>query len=247
MKPFGSPTTSICTRETELLGNFHLAAICQQEDEIVLLQIPLHQRLQERLALQWEEQRQAFFVDIGEIQFDAGYQPEARERFCLTDYELPSWLEDQDSYSIHGLDSIADHEDALDRIKGLVAFAFDEDENELMLFQNFTRGRTIQPGRFLFLRNGIFRTPKTTSLSLDSRLSAVYLPDRQALLFRNFRTVNTFLPLEEHFAEASEREMLEILSHDRLAADNPEQVIAFADQWFRKRFAMLRQSRPWTH
>lgn len=225
-----------------MLANFHLAAICQADEETVLLQIPLHQRLQDRLSVDWEEQRDLFLKDIEEIQFDAGYQPEMQERFCLTDYELPPWLEDQNSYSIHRLHSIGDREEGLDEIKGLAAFAYDEDENEIILFQNFTRGRIIQPGRFLFLMDGTFRTPEATSLSLDRRLSAVYLADREALLFSNFRTVNTFLPLEEYFAEAAEHEMLEVLGHDRLSADNPEHVIAFADQWFRKRFAMLRQS-----
>ena len=231
-----------CGREIDVLDNFHLAAICHEAGELSLLQLPLHQGLQITLSEQWNEQYVQFLGEIEEIQFDPGYLPEEHERFCLKGFELPPWLEDHDIHSVRDLMSIETRQDVISKIKGLVAFAYNEDRDEVMLFQNFTRGRVIQPGRYVFLQDGTFRAPKSAALSLDVRLSAVYMPGTEALYFRSFRTVNTFLPLEEHFEEAADQEIREVLNHDRLKSEDTEQVLSFSNQWFRRRFAMLRQS-----
>ena len=73
-----------------MLDNFQLAAITKLDGRICLRRIPLHQTLQDDLAESWQEQYEAFFDEIQEIDFNAGYQPEEHERFCLTDFELPS-------------------------------------------------------------------------------------------------------------------------------------------------------------
>lgn len=225
-----------------MLTNFHLTAICYHRGDTSLFHVPLHQKLQNSLAEQWGEQKEAFFSEIEEISFNPGYQPEAHERFCLNEYKLPHWLENQTTLTINTLDPIADVGDVASKIKGLIGFARDENKNEVILFQNFTRGRIIRPGGILFLDRETFRSTESTALSLDNHLSAVYFPERETLLFRNFRTVNSFLPLADYFEESSEREIIEVLSHARLITDNTQQILSFSDQWFRKRFAMLRES-----
>jgi hypothetical protein len=79
-------------------------------------------------------------------------------------------------------------------------------------------------------------------LALDSKLAAVYTPTDEKLLFRNFRIVNTFLPLADFYGEASEQQIREILKHRRLAAENEDALAIGANQWLRNRFAMLRDS-----
>lgn len=225
-----------------MLENFQLAAIIRQRGETTLLRVPLHQALQNTLAQTWQEQYVAFVDEIQEIDFNAGYQPEPDERFCLTDYELPAWLADENSLSVADLDAIANDDHLLDAIKGLVAFARDDAGRELMLFQNFSRSHVIRPGRFLFLQNDTYETTTRPGLTLDRKLSAVYLAARGELLFHSFRTVNTFLPLADFYEEASEQEIRGVLSHDRLAPEDADALATGANQWFRKRFAMLRDS-----
>ncbi|WP_419583083.1 hypothetical protein [Thiolapillus sp.] len=41
--------------------------------------------------------------DVHEIDFAPGYQPEAHERFCLDEFELPDWLQDENSLSVPNL------------------------------------------------------------------------------------------------------------------------------------------------
>lgn len=225
-----------------MLENFQLAAIVRQAGGTRLLRIPLHQALQATLAETWQEQYDAFVDDIQEIAFNAGYQPEAHERFRLTDYAMPDWLADENSQSVVDLDAITTDDGLLEAIKGLVAFARDDASRDLILFQNFSRSHVIRPGRFLFLQNNTYTTAERPGLTLDDKLSAIYVPAESKLLFFSFRTVNTFLPLEDFYEEASEQQIREVLSHDRLAAEDANALATGANQWFRKRFAMLRDS-----
>jgi hypothetical protein len=225
-----------------MLENFQLTAIIKRGVKVLLLRIPLHQALQESLAETWQDQYDGFVADIHEIDFNAGYQPEEYERFRLQDYDPPDWISAENSQTVPGLDAIGKDDTLIDAIRGIVAFTRDGQGEELMLFQNFSRSRVIRPGRFLFLQNNTYKTTQRPGLTLDGKLSAVYRPGENKLIFQNFRTVNTFLPLADFYEEASEQQIREVLSHDLLAPEETEAIAAGANQWFRKRFAMLKDS-----
>jgi len=225
-----------------MLDNFQLAAITKLDGRIRLRRIPLHQKLQNALAASWQEQYEAFFDDAQEIDFNAGYQPEEHERFCLTDFDLPDCMAEETSESVADLDAIGKNAEALDAVKGMVAFARDDQGEEVVLFQNFSRSHVIRPGTFLLLRNNTYEASESPGLTLDKKLSAVYLPAEGRLLFQNFRVVNTFLPLADFYEEASEQEIQKVLAHERFAPVNAVVTATDANQWFRKRFAMLRDS-----
>lgn len=226
-----------------MLENFQLTAILKTTDgKSQLLGIPLHQRLQNTLVESWQTQYDEFVNDVDEIDFDAGYTPEKHERFRLLEYELPDGLAGMNSQTVQDLDPISAREKLLGYIKGIAAFARNEQGEEIALFQNFSRSRVIRPGDFLFLQNNTYESAEHPGLTLDDKLSALYLDAERKLLFKNFRTVNTFLPLAEFYQEASEREIREVLAHDLLSPEDPGKLSVEANQWFRKRFAMLRDS-----
>lgn len=223
-----------------MLENFQLSAIVIHDGHIRLLQIPLHQGLQQTLAQTWQAQYDSFTENTQEIDFNAGYQPEQHERFRLPDFALPDWFANETSQTIPNLDPINNNEALVNSIKGIVAFARDEDGNEVMLFQNFSRSHVIEPGRFLLLRNDTYETAQRPGLTLDGKLSAVFVSADNKLLFHNYRTVNTFLPLTDFYREASEQQIREVLAHNLLAPENVDALALNANQWFRRRFAMLR-------
>lgn len=223
-----------------MLENFQLAAIVKRRGQFRLLQIPLHQRLQRDLAQGWQAQLAALVADVQEIDFNVGYQPEEHECFCLRGYEPPEWLSNESSHTISKLDPITIDEALLDSITGIAAFARDSEGGELVLLQNFSRSHVIRPGRFLFLTSNTYETSPHPALALDSRLSAVYVPIDRKLLFQNFRAVNSVLRLSDSYEEASETQIREVLSHDLLAPEDTDALAKSSNQWFRKRFAMLR-------
>lgn len=226
-----------------MLENFQLTAIVKTGGVMRLFRIPLHQELQTTLAARWGEQYAGFLDNTTEVDFDAGYNPEKDERFRLNEYELPEWLRKESSLTIQNLDAVSTNVHFIDSIKSMVAFARNEQNQEVILFQRFSRSHVIKPGRFLFLQNDTYETVQRPGLTLDDKLSALYVPAQRRLLFHNFRTTNSFLPLADFYEEASEQEIREVLKHERLAPEDSETLAVDANQWFRKRFAMLRDSK----
>lgn len=225
-----------------MLKNFQLTAIVREGVNTRLLRIPMHQELQETLAADWQVQLDTFLDGVEEIDFDSGYQPEGQEMFRLTDYPLPSWLAEETSQSVQNLNAISTNDELVESIKGLSAFTINSAGEELILFQNFSRSHVIRPGKSLFLRNDTYDTTSRPGLTLSERLSAVSVREKGKLLFRNFRNANTFLPLADFYEEASEQEIREVLSHKLISAENADALATDSNQWFRKRFAMLRDS-----
>lgn len=226
-----------------MLKDFQLAALINTGAQWRLLQIPLHQQLQNSLAANWQRQYEAFTSDTKEIAFDAGYTPEDHERFRVKNYELPEWLQAGVDGQVRNLDSIKQHENLIESMKAVIAFARNAQGDDLMLAQSFSRSHVIQPGRFLFLQNDTYETPKHTGLTLGTRLAAVYYIKSQKLLFENFRNTNTFLPLTDVISEASDHDIRDVLNHPLLKPEDIEATTAAANQWFRKRFAMLKASK----
>lgn len=224
-----------------MLRNFQLAAIVKRGRQTSMLRIPMHQQLQQSLATSWHQQHGEFTSEIEEIQYDPGYEPEKHERFCLQEYEPPDWLQGENSRSAANLDAITRDDDLLESIRGIAAFA-KLNRKEVVLFQNFSRGRVIHPERFLFLQNNTYTSMARPGLTLDTKLSAVLRPHDKELVFHSFRSVNTFLPLSDFYKEASADEIRQVLDHQMLAPQDADALAENSNQWFRKRFAMLRDS-----
>lgn len=224
-----------------MLENFQLVAIARDAGKPRLYRIPMHRALQTTLATSWATQLDAFTANIDEIAFNAAYSPEEHERFRLRPFELPEWLRGHAIQSVGSLDPISRHDEVIDSIRAIVGLARVNGEDAL-LFQNFSRSHVIEPGRFLFLQDDTYETTQRPGLALDGKLSALYLPKQQKLLFHNFRAVNTFLPLADVYEEASEQDIRAVLAHERLMAVSVDALAVGANQWFRKRFAMLRDS-----
>ncbi len=226
-----------------MLKDFQLGALTRVGSEWKLLQIPLHQSLQSSLAKDWYQQYEVFTADTTPISFDAGYTPAEEECFLVKDYLLPAWLEAGTGGRLRNLDSIKKHDEMIPAIKAIIAFARDDQGYDLMLAQSFSRSHVIKPGRFLFLQKDTYETPEHTGLTLSTHLAAVYDVKSRKLLFENFRSTNTFLPLADFIAEASDNDIREVLGHRLLKPQNIDASTATANQWFRKRFAMLKASK----
>ena len=225
-----------------MLKNFQLGAIVKQGSHTQALNIPLHQVLQKTLANEWEAQLSNFSADIQEIPFEPGYQPEEHECFVLSDFMLPEWLANETSLTTGRLEAINSNDALVNSIRGIIGFARKTDGKELLLFQNFSRSHIIRPGCSLFLNNNTYETTTRPGLALENKLSATFDRSEKKLRFRNFRTVNTFLPLVDFYEEASEQQIREVLAHENLAPENVNVLATDSNQWFKKRFAMLRAS-----
>lgn len=225
-----------------MLSNFQLVAIAIKGKKISLYKVPLTRALQRKLANQWNAQLTDFTEGVELIQFDAGYNLEPEERFAIENFELPEWLAGHNSQSAAELPSIGDNEDRLSEIKALVGFGRLQEGQEVIVFQSFSRRNVINPGRSLLLTDGIYDTNTKPALTIGDNCSAVFFAEDASLVFSHFRSVNVYLPLAEYYEEAAEEDIREILTHDAFAPENIDALAVDASQWFRKRFAILRDS-----
>lgn len=226
-----------------MLEHFQLAAIVKRRTATELLRIPLHRNLQSTLSETWSEQFARFANGVSEIEFEAGYTAGINERFRISNFTLPEWLKGVDTESASALDSIGSDQNEFRSVTGMVAHSRVEGGRELVLFQNFTRTQVIKPGWFLLLGSDTYKSNEKPGLTLKNNLSAVYDKVACKLLFKNFRTTNTFLPLADYFAEASDQEIKEILDHATFELEDLDIRHSEFNQWFRTRFSILRHSK----
>ena len=227
-----------------MLNNFHLVAIINKNDEWQLQRIRLEQPSQQSLAREWGKQYEAFMQNE-ERDFEPGWKLETNECFvlCEGDFELPPWLEGRNIRSIR--ESYHD-ENLASSIKGMVAFAQDDENNDLMLFQNFTQSQVLQPGRVISrsVNADSFRSMEGKALGLGSKLTAVYSYRDNKLLFDSFHNAKTFIPsLLDVFDVASEKDIRELIRHNLFICEDEQQILDNTSNiHIRKRFAMIKDS-----
>jgi len=225
-----------------MLEELHLVALLKERNQLTLRRIPLVGELQAVLTGQWQDQLDDFLLEAEEIDFDPGYTPEAHERFSLQDFELPDVVGAESSATVRLLDPIHMQGAEPFLIKAILGFARQDDGNEIVLTQSFSKSHIISPGKFLFLDRDHFETSAAPALSLGDQLTAVYYPAQQKLLFKNYRATNAIFSLMDFYKEATEEDIKAILAHDKLAPVDADALAKGASQWFCKRFALLKDS-----
>ena len=230
-----------------MLKNFQLVAILNQNDESKLQSFSLLDSLQNTLADQWEKQYETFIAQTEERDFTTAYTLGTGEVFRICPYKLPDWLAGIDSQNIRNIEEVDINEIPASSIKGIVAFARDDENNELMLFQNFTGRQVIRPGGFIFLQNNTYRSIEGRALGLNNKLTAVYSPESEKLLFNSFHYAKTFLPLANAYYTASNGDIRNLLSHKLFVCEDKEKIVDDATQFIRRRFAILKDSQILDH
>lgn len=223
-----------------MLTHLQLVAYSERNETRPLSQIPLTANLQQTLQTEWDRQLHQFCNDIREVPFNAGYKPEDDERFIINEFPLPEAL-NITRESVNTLDNFRATEESLKQLTALIAFA-KNGNREVIMFQRFTRSHIIKPGTFLFMDRDHFEANSTPGLTLSPKPDAIYYPTAQKLVFANFRNANAILPLANHYAEASEQDIRDVLSHPKIAPEDIDGLAVSASQWFRTRFSMLRDS-----
>ena len=221
---------------------FKLAAIIVQPDETRLFRIPLRQELQQSLANDWNIQYKNFIYEMEEIDFTLSYKLEGNQHFRLYLNVLNDCFANQNIDRIPRINA-GNEEDLVDLIAGVVSFARDENNEEILLIQNFTSSQVIRHYGLIFTQDGGYGELDRPVLTLAKKLSAVYWPKEEKLLFNSFRNVNTFLPLSDSYYEASEEDILDVLSHKLFECADKKVLVNNSTQWIRKRFAMLKDSK----
>ena len=211
-----------------------------------LFRIPMSGELQRNLARAWYE----MYTEVLErdpVGFDPAYTPDEHQVFRIAPYELPAWLLDHNIESVREIPIIPNEERTFRSVQCALALAWDRERDEqVMLFQNFTRSKVISPSwRSVVFFNNLYQQSERHGMQLANAISAVFFGDHGpgTLLFSKVRDVNTYLPMETYYREATTAEVREILSHRRLSVEDADAVVEIAGRpWYSRRFLMLKDS-----
>lgn len=225
-----------------MLRNFQLGAIIRRNKQSELRSFSCRESLQNILADEWEKQYETFINDTEETDFVTSYTLDSGELFRICPYNLPDWLANINSENIRNIQEIHINRFPSDSIKSIVAFARDGNNNELMLFQNFTGRQVIQPGRLLVFRDNSYRSIQDKALGLSDKLTAVYLSREEKLLFEKYPSTQRFLPLDDYYYLASNRDIRDLLNHRLFECEDVQNIMTNAKRFQRRRFAMLKSS-----
>ena len=201
--------------------------------------------LQDELSTAWHD-LYADFANRLRIPFDVAYQPDESQIFEVSPYELPDWLVLENTESVREANVVPNDENVFRSIRCVVALAWDSERgDQVLLFQNFTQSKIIKPSwRSMVFFQDMYQPSERYGLQLGEVLSAMFIgnPHEGELLFSKVREINTYLPMEQHYREATETEIRQVLSHPRLFVEDPDEIVGMCSQWYARRFSMLSDS-----
>ena len=221
---------------------FHLLAVVVNGQRSKLLRIPLHSSQKQDMMKNWDLEYVSFIQDFQQIEYRAGHNLKNQQCFRFIDFELPQWIAEQTIETIATVAEIGADNETFNRIQGTVAFTRNYNNEEVLLFQDFARSNVISPGRFLQFADTSYRLTEHSGFLLKQKLSAVYHPSDRKLLFRDFRGVNSFLPIFEFYKKVSEQEIRDLLTNSLFLTEDPDAWAKGASHWFRVRLLRLRES-----
>jgi hypothetical protein len=223
---------------------FHFFAITQTlgKDQKVV-RIRTTQGLQTELTKMFEQQAEEFLDrDAEEIAFDGGYKVDDHEIFVIDKFPLSDDLASASKTPNQFEDIVLDSE-TTPSIKSILAASYDRTDNKpTVYFQAFSRSQLIAQKRFAISLHAksTFEKLNKEVLILGTNLAAVFKDGK--LYFRSFALINRFLDVKEYFKEATNEEILEVVGHAVLLAEDTDKLTKLADSWMRKRFAALQSS-----
>jgi hypothetical protein len=222
---------------------FHFFAITQTSGkDHKVFRIRTTQSLQADLTKLFEQQAEDFLDrDTEEIAFDGSYKVDDYEIFVIDKFPLSDDLVSASKNPNQFEDIVLDSASTAS-IKSILAASYDRKDNKPTLyFQAFSRSQLLVKSRLTILHSSAtFHRLQEEGLTMGTSLAAIFRNGK--LYFRSFALINRFLDVKEYFKEATDEEILEVVGHSVLLAEDTGKLTALADSWMRKRFSALQSS-----
>lgn len=220
---------------------YNFYAIVVEDGARVVKRLLTSRSLQNQLTGVFESQAAEFLDEqLSRVRFDALYHVQSDELFIIHNFAMMPELLEAAKHPRRAIPLRLD-QSTPPKIQAIVAATYDPNTDAAtMYFQVFTATRLLRQGLTILLQQDTFQKVDDAGLTLDSKLAAAYANGN--LLFRSYQVTNRFLDLTNYFKEATDREVEEVLSHERIFVADSKQVIALLDTTMRKRFTAVKAS-----
>jgi hypothetical protein len=201
----------------------------------------LSNEVQEELTAYLETQEANFSESAeAEIEFDGKYKPDFGELLFINGVDDIDGLADaiRDPLSCEEINPTVE---GFESIRGLFSGKVDENGAVTILLQTFDRRKVISTnGLSIFHSANVYRKIEGIGLTVDSKLSAILKDNR--LTFCSFHSARQLFDLSEHYIEATDNDIVEFAALPNINVEDMPSMVALADTWIRRKFALIQQS-----
>jgi len=205
-----------------------------------IARLALAEEIRQQLKQEFKRQEDALFAsDPDEVAFDPGHRPDEAEISFIEDWEVPEQLA-RCAHAPLEHQTLTLQTDTTDKISGVFG-AEVVGGKPYLFFQTFDRRRVLGGTGFgLLFSNGTFRKLSDPGIVLDRKLVALYRDKR--LYFQSYFMARRVLDLSGYYREATNEDLVEFAKLERVDLETPTTLSDNADEWVRRKVAMLRDS-----
>ncbi len=203
--------------------------------------VPLDQSVSSGLAAQFKAMADTFFEDNPTvIPFDGRYTPGKGETFLIENFSAEASIVAAASNPF-GTPPLNLSRSPFPQIKAIIMTELNSPLR--ILFQEFKTSQIIRQGRaffFGFKGSDTYDELDVSGIAIGNQIDAVY--DDGKFWFRSYYTANRFADLAEHFHDATNEEIKELLKMDGIVAENEAELLAHTDAGMRRKFTIIRDT-----
>lgn len=180
--------------------------------------------------------------------FDGSYKPHRDEFLSIENFQLPDEIKD----AIHdpmGATAYQREDDIFPEIKAIFVgerIETYETEKFVVAFQRFRKEQYISTKWYnLFFDNNTFYRVENFGISISDSIDCYYTEGE--LQFYSFYFARQVFDLSEYYRSATDQEVEEFSSNERLFLENPEAFKTMANSWIRRKIALINDSEVLTN
>lgn len=205
-----------------------------------IVKFELSNPVQSELTDYIQDQEQDFDEATEEFEFDGNYKPDAGEVLYINNYDDIDGLEQAVENPL-GVEPVDPTEDFFLDIKALFTGYRTPHGNIKILLQNFDRRKIISTnGLSIFHAGNVYKKIDGIGLTVDHKLTATL--EAGKLKFYSFHAARQMFDLSEYYKEATDTDVVDFLQVDIIQTVNPDNFIALADSWVRRKVSLVQQS-----
>jgi len=205
-----------------------------------IVKFELSNPVQSELTDYIKSQEENFDEATEEFEFDGKYKPDAGEVLYINNYDNIDGLEQAVENPL-GVEPVDPTEDFFLNIKALFTGYQTPNGTIKILLQNFDRRKIISTnGLSIFHAGNVYKKIDGIGLTVDHKLTATL--EAGKLKFYSFHATRQMFDLSEYYTEATDTDVVDFLQVDIIQTVNPDNFIALADSWVRRKISLVQQS-----
>lgn len=212
----------------------NLLAACRVAEALVVKRVRTNQAVQEKLGPVFALMETLFYDGVDdETEFDGSWKPDDNELIYIDGNAEAAALVAEASGNVIELPEIDTANFSEENIRALIVATGPEGHHPTkLLLQAFSKQQILNRKFTLIQQENSFKQMTENAFTIGPTLSAII--DGNRLKFRSFHNLRKIFDLVEFYKAATDEELVEFCSNEKLSVQNVGEFLGEADQIVRK-------------